>query len=197
MKRALTQSVLALTGAVAVGICFTGSAEAASLMSNRLTGRVVGFASSNSEIEAGQGLGGSSSTNISQILWSGIGSVDSFSVRLFTFGSTLPLATLTGNISSSVKPVKLYDDPTVVNVSFYTLSLDTPFSLNPGAYILSIASNSDWGWTKVDSGESLFRYGEADTWDEDNMSAGQLDLVLKSNTASNPTQPVPTEPYRV
>ena len=24
------------------------------------------------------------------------------------------------------------------------------------------------------------------------MSAGQLDLVLKSNTASNPTQPVPT-----
>lgn len=194
MKSALIKSIVTLTGVVALGICFTGLAEAMSLGKDRINGRVVGFGNNSidNEVEGGQAFGFNARTNISRILWSGTESTGDFSVRLFTFDTPAPLATLTGNISSFVKPVRLYGEPTVVDASFYTLSLDTPFSLDAGGYVLSIRNTADWGWTRVDRGVALFRFDAVDLWSEDNMSSGEFDLQVKDDTASPPTQEIPT-----
>lgn len=198
MKSASIKSIVALTGVVALGICFTGSAEAMSLGKDRINGRVIGFAdnSIDSETEGGQGFGFNARTNISQILWSGTESTGDFSVRLFTFDTPAPLATLTGNISSFVQPIRLYeprDEPPVepIDVSFYTLSLDTPFSLDAGGYVLSIRNTADWGWTRLDQGAALFRFDAVDPWREASMSSGAFDLEVKDDTTSPPTQEVP------
>lgn len=199
MKSASIKSIVALTGVVALGICFAGSAEAMSLGKDRINGRVVGFGdnSIDSETEGGQEFGFNARTNISQILWSGTESTGDFSIRLFTFDTPAPLATLTGNISSFVQPIRLYephDEPPVepVEVSFYTLSLDTPFSLDAGGYVLSIRNTADWGWTRLDQGAALFRFDTVDPWSKASMSSGEFDLEVKDDTTSPPTQEVPT-----
>ncbi|MBE9063719.1 PTPA-CTERM sorting domain-containing protein [cf. Phormidesmis sp. LEGE 11477] len=193
MKRTLIQSIFVLAGTVAVGTCFTGQAEAANLRSDLLSGNVIGFADGNvnNDVEAGYEFGVTSSRNISQILWSGTESTDSFLVNLFRREDSAPLATLTGNISSFVESVQLYNDPTVVDLSFYTLSLDSPFNLDSGDYVLSVQNSSDWNWTRIDGGTTLFRF-DGDSWEDGLMSSGGLDLSFSSSTAPHPAQPIPT-----
>ncbi len=191
MKRTVIHSILALTSAVTVGTCFAGRAEAMNLGGDMLSGNLIGFAdgSVNSETEAGAEFGvASTGSDISQILWSGTESTDSFLVRLFRPEDSAPFATLTGNISSFVAPVQLYDEPDIVDLSFYTLSLDSPLRLDSGGYVLSIQNNSNWGWARLDRGTALFRFDDTDTWEEAAMSSGELDLRFTSDT----TQLVPT-----
>ncbi len=197
MKRTLIQSVFALTGAVAVGACFIGRAEAANLGGDELQGNLIGTINSNindeSTLEAGYNFDvADTGTDISQVFWSGTKATDSFLVRLFRPQDSMPFASLTGNISSFVKSVQAYDEPTTVDLSFYTLSLDSPFRLDSGEYVLSIQNNSDWGWTRINRGTTLFRFDATDPWEYGVMSSGALDIGFTRNTMPHPTQTVPT-----
>ena len=174
--------------------CWTGQAEAANIGGDRLSDDLIGFAdnSLNSQTEAGYDFRvASTGTHISQILWSGTESTDRFLVRLFRLEDSVPFATLTGNLSSFVESVQIYDEPIVVDLSFYTLSLDSPVSLDSGDYVLSIQNNSDWGWTRIVGGRTLFRFDAIDAWEDADWSAGGLDLTFASNPVTHPPEPIP------
>ena len=194
MQRRLIQSIFALTGAVALGAGLTGPAEAANLGGDLLLRDLITFAdgSINSGVEAGSGFRvASDGTTIRQILWSGTESTDSFLVHLFRPEDSVPFATLTGNISSFVEPVQIYDESIVVDLSFYTLSLDSPLSLESGDYVLSIQNQSDWGWSRIIGGTTLFRYDATDVWEDAAWSSGALDLRFASNPEPHPPEPIP------